>query len=215
MVAAPPHPSASVCRPSGPAGQAAPEHYRAGPVAPTSGECPPHRRCADLPLSGDAPARPLGWEPGNRLCAPLPRYSERPSRRTCGRVHTMRTISPWQSAAHDPAGDGIRNAGGRGTRRLPAGWCFTGLRDPRAPPRGASPAQRAIDDSPTFRSAALPSSSCPPCLPGRGPPEGARLAPRVSGRQRRSERRGTRSRPYRPVTSGPSCRWREGVRRAG
>ncbi|MBO9307431.1 hypothetical protein, partial [Thermomicrobium sp.] len=68
-----------------------------------------------------------------------------------------RTISPWQSAAHDPAGDGIRNAGGRGTRRLAADWCFTGLRDPRAPPRGASPAQRAIDDSPTFRSAALPS----------------------------------------------------------
>jgi hypothetical protein len=205
------------------------------------------------PCRGDAPARPPGWEPGNRLCALLPRYSERPSRRrlaavaspvrsglatqaapdsgtlafcreqlgsrdsrrSCGRVHTMRTISPWQSAAHDPAGDGIRNAGGRGTRRLPADWCFTGLRDPRAPPRGASPAQRAIDDSLTFRSAALPSSSCPPCLPGRGPPEGARLAPRVSGRQRKSERRMTRSRPYRPVTSGPSCRWREGVRPSG
>jgi hypothetical protein len=109
------------------------------------------------PCRGDAPARPLGLEPGNRLCALLPRYSERPSRRSCGRVHTVRTISPWQRAAHDPAGDGIRNAGGRGTRRLPAGWCFTGLRDPRAPPRGASPAQRAIADSPTFRSAALPS----------------------------------------------------------
>jgi hypothetical protein len=148
--------------PARPAGQAPPAFYRTRTVAPTSSECPPHRRCADLPLSGDAPARPPGWEPGNRLCALLPRYSERPSRRSCGRVHTMRTISPWQSAAHDPAGDGIRNAGGRGTRRLAADWCFTGLRDPRAPPRGASPAQRAIDDSPTFRSATLPSSSCPP-----------------------------------------------------
>ena len=118
--------------PGGPDGQAPPEHYRAGPVAPTSSECPPHRRCADLPLSGDAPPRPLGWEPGNRLCAPLPRYSERPSRRTCGRVHIVRTISPWQSAAHDPAGDRIRNAGGRGTRRLAADWWFTGLRDPRS-----------------------------------------------------------------------------------
>jgi hypothetical protein len=152
---------ATPSRTSGPAGQAPPALYRTRTVAPTSGECPPHRRCADLPLSGDAPPRPLGWEPGNRLCALLPRYSERPSRRSCGRVatayHTMRTISPWQSAAHDPAGDGIRNAGGRGTRRLAADWCFTGLRDPRAPPSGASPAQRAIDDSPTFRSAALPS----------------------------------------------------------
>jgi hypothetical protein len=154
---------ATPSRPSGPAGQAPPDPYRARPVAPTSGECPPHRRCADLPLSGRRASSPTGLgtrEPAVRSAPAVLGTAQPPV--SCGRVHTMRTISPWQSAAHDPAGDGIRNAGGRGTRRLAADWCFTGLRDPRAPPSGASPTRRAIDDSPTFRSAALPSSSCPP-----------------------------------------------------
>jgi hypothetical protein len=46
--------------PAGRAGQAPPALYRTRPVAPTWGECPPHRRCADLPLSGRRASSPTG-----------------------------------------------------------------------------------------------------------------------------------------------------------